>query len=53
MNFTLLVTVVVTGITLVAAAYIIAKLIGPRSYVCVCVCMHVCLRRWVFNMREN
>ena len=32
MNFTLLVTVIVTGITLVAAAYIIAKLIGPRSY---------------------
>ena len=32
MNFTLLVTVIATGITLVAAAYIIAKLIGPRSY---------------------
>lgn len=32
MNFTLLVTVILTGITLVAAAYLIAKLIGPRSY---------------------
>ena len=32
MNFTLLITVFMTAITLVAAAYIIAKLIGPRSY---------------------
>ena len=32
MNFTLLITVFLTAITLVAAAYIIAKLIGPRSY---------------------
>ena len=32
MNFTLLITVIITAITLVAAAYIIAKLIGPRSY---------------------
>jgi len=32
MNFTLLITVILTAITLVAAAYIIAKLIGPRSY---------------------
>ena len=32
MNFTMLITVFLTAITLVAAAYIIAKLIGPRSY---------------------
>ena len=32
MNFTMLITVLVTAITLVAAAYVIAKLIGPRSY---------------------
>ena len=32
MNFTMLITVYLTAITLVAAAYIIAKLIGPRSY---------------------
>ena len=32
MNFTLLITVILTAITLVVAAYIIAKLIGPRSY---------------------
>ena len=32
MNFTLLITVLLTAITLVVAAYIVAKLIGPRSY---------------------
>ena len=32
MNFILLITVLITAITLVVAAYIIAKLIGPRSY---------------------
>ncbi|MBR5653689.1 MAG: NADH-quinone oxidoreductase subunit A [Prevotella sp.] len=32
MNFTLLVTVILTAITLVAAAYVIAKLLGPRTY---------------------
>jgi NADH-quinone oxidoreductase subunit A len=32
MNFTLLITVLLTAITLVAGAYIVAKLIGPRSY---------------------
>ncbi len=32
MNFTLLVTVLLTAITLVAGAYVVAKLIGPRSY---------------------
>lgn len=32
MNFTLLVTVLLTAITLVVGAYVIAKLIGPRSY---------------------
>ena len=32
MNFTLLITVLLTAITLVVAAYLIAKLIGPRSY---------------------
>ena len=32
MYFTLLITVIITAITLVAAAYVIAKMIGPRSY---------------------
>ena len=32
MNFALLITVIVTALTLVVAAYTIAKLIGPRSY---------------------
>ncbi|MBQ8486203.1 MAG: NADH-quinone oxidoreductase subunit A [Prevotella sp.] len=32
MNFTLLITVLLTAVTLVAGAYIVAKLIGPRSY---------------------
>ena len=32
MNFTLLITVLLTAITLVVAAYVLAKLIGPRSY---------------------
>lgn len=32
MNFTLLVTVLLTAITLVVAAYVVAKLVGPRSY---------------------
>ena len=32
MNFTLVVTVMLTAIFLVVAAYAIAKLIGPRSY---------------------
>lgn len=32
MNSTLLITVLLTAVTLVAAAYVIAKLIGPRSY---------------------
>lgn len=32
MNFTLLITVLLTAVTLVLAAYVIAKLIGPRSY---------------------
>ena len=32
MNFTLLVTVILTALTLVAAAYVIAKLLGPRTY---------------------
>ncbi|WP_027455542.1 NADH-quinone oxidoreductase subunit A [Xylanibacter brevis] len=32
MNFTLLITVVLTAITLVAGAYVVAKLLGPRSY---------------------
>ena len=32
MNFTMLITVLVTAITLVAAAYVTAKLLGPRSY---------------------
>ena len=32
MNFTLLITVLLTAFTLVAAAYLVAKLIGPHSY---------------------
>ena len=32
MNFTLFVTVLLTAIFLVVAAYAVAKLIGPRSY---------------------
>ena len=32
MNFTLLITVLLTAITLVAGADVVAKLIGPRSY---------------------
>lgn len=32
MNFTLLVTVLLTAVTLVAGAYVVARLIGPRSY---------------------
>lgn len=32
MNFTLLITVLLTAITLVVGAYVVAKLIGPRSY---------------------
>ena len=32
MNFTLFVTILLTAIFLVVAAYAIAKLIGPRSY---------------------
>lgn len=32
MYFTLLITVILTAIVLVAGAYVIAKLIGPRSY---------------------
>lgn len=32
MNFYLLVTVFLTAVTLVVGAYVIAKLIGPRSY---------------------
>ena len=32
MYFTLFVTVILTAVTLVLAAYVIAKLIGPRSY---------------------
>ena len=32
MNFTLFITVLLTAFTLVAAAYVVAKLIGPRSY---------------------
>ena len=31
-NNTLLITVMLTAVTLVVAAYVIAKLIGPRSY---------------------
>ena len=32
MNYALLITVLLTAITLVAGAYVVAKLIGPRSY---------------------
>ncbi|MGI6232332.1 MAG: NADH-quinone oxidoreductase subunit A [Prevotella sp.] len=32
MNFTLLITVLLTAIVLVVGAYVVAKLIGPRSY---------------------
>ena len=32
MNFALLITVLLTALTLVAGAYVVAKLIGPRSY---------------------
>ena len=32
MNFTLLITVILTAVTLVVGAYVVAKLIGPRSY---------------------
>ena len=32
MNFTLLVTVLLTAVTLVVGAFVIPKLIGPRSY---------------------
>lgn len=32
MNFTLLITVLLTAMVLVVAAYVIAKLVGPRSY---------------------
>ena len=32
MNFTLLITVMLTAVPLVVAAYVIAKLIGPRAY---------------------
>ncbi|MBR1428393.1 MAG: NADH-quinone oxidoreductase subunit A [Prevotella sp.] len=32
MYFTLFITVIITAITLVVAAYAIAKLVGPRSY---------------------
>ncbi len=32
MNFYLLITVILTAIVLVAGAYVVAKLIGPRSY---------------------
>ena len=32
MNFILLITVLLTAIVLVVAAYVIAKLIGPRTY---------------------
>ena len=32
MYFTLFVTVLITAVVLVVAAYVIAKLIGPRSY---------------------
>ena len=32
MNYSLFVTVILTAVTLVVAAYIVAKLIGPRSY---------------------
>ena len=32
MNFTLLITVLLTAVILLVGAYIVAKLIGPRSY---------------------
>ena len=32
MSFTLLITVILTAVVLVVGAYVIAKLIGPRSY---------------------
>ena len=32
MNFTLLITVLLTAVTFVSGAYVVAKLIGPRSY---------------------
>lgn len=32
MNFVLFITVLLTAVTLVLGAYIIAKLVGPRSY---------------------
>ena len=32
MYFTLLITVILTAVVLVVGAYVIAKLIGPRSY---------------------
>jgi len=32
MNFTLFITVLITAVVLVVAAYVIAKLIGPRAY---------------------
>ena len=32
MNFTLLITVLLTAVILVVGAYIVARLIGPRSY---------------------
>lgn len=32
MNFVLLVTVILTAIVLVLGAYVVAKLVGPRSY---------------------
>ena len=32
MNFTLLITVLLTAVILVVGTYIVAKLIGPRSY---------------------
>ena len=32
MNFTLLITVLLTALTLVVGTYVVAKLIGPRSY---------------------
>ena len=32
MNFIFLITVLLTAVTLVAGAYVVAKLIGPRSY---------------------
>ena len=32
MNFTLLITVLLTAVVFVVGAYVVAKLIGPRSY---------------------